>query len=76
MTARLVITVQHLYSTPGLGVRPGFCARGTRAWAAAHGLDWAAFVREGIDAELLERTGDALALRVVAHAREMEATRG
>jgi len=76
VTAPLVITVQHLYSTPGLGVRPGFCGRGTRAWAVAHGLDWAAFVREGIDADVLIATGDALALRVVAHARTMEAGHG
>lgn len=74
---RLVVTVQHLYSAPGLGVRPGLCARGARAWAAAHGLDWGSFVREGIDAELLTATGDAMALRVVEHARLVEeAARG
>lgn len=71
----LIITTQHLYTTPGLGVRPGYCARGARRWAAAHGFDWCTFVHHGIDAAVLEATGDALALRVVAHARQLEAAR-
>ena len=47
----------------------GYCARGARRWFARMGLDWAAFVRDGIDAALLEATGDAMALRLVAHVR-------
>lgn len=69
--SRLVVTVMDLHSTPGLGARPGFCSRGARTWAAAHGLDWAAFVRDGIDADELLATGDALAARVVDHARSL-----
>nr|WP_251044565.1 MULTISPECIES: hypothetical protein [unclassified Lysobacter] len=60
---------------PGFGVRDGFCAQGGREWFAYYGLDWNAFVRDGIDAELLQATGDALALHVIAFARE-EAARG
>jgi len=45
----------------------GYCARGARRWFARMGLDWAAFVRDGIDADVLEATGDAMAQRLVAH---------
>ncbi len=41
------------------------CSRGTRAFFEKHGLDWNAFLREGIDAEKLKATGDAMALQVV-----------
>ena len=65
----MIVTLDHLRRVPGFGARPGFCAQGGRAWFARHGLDWSAFVREGIEAEVLEATGDALALHVVAFAR-------
>lgn len=48
----------------------GYCARGARRWAARMGLDWAAFVRDGIDAEILRATGDAMALRLVEHIKD------
>lgn len=44
------------------------CLQGARGWFARHGLDWQAFLREGVDAEGLAATGDALALRVIAEA--------
>ena len=54
----------------------GLCVNGSRAWFARHGLDFRAFVREGLDAETLLATGDAMALRVVnyaqAHARQQQ----
>jgi len=62
------VTVQHLHSVPNFNGAAGFCARGARDWCASHGIDWAAFVREGIDAETLLATGDALARRLVDHA--------
>jgi hypothetical protein len=40
-----------------------------RVWFAKHGLDWRDFVRNGIDADKLTATGDAIALRVVEEAR-------
>jgi hypothetical protein len=47
----------------------GYCNRGARAFFARHGLDWPAFLRGGIPAEQLERTGDAMALKAVEHAK-------
>jgi hypothetical protein len=46
--------------------KTGFCAKGCRRWAAAHGFDWAQFVREGISAERLAATGDPMALAAIA----------
>lgn len=63
------VTVQHIYSVPNFNGRTGFCGRGTRAWFARHGIDWLNFVREGVPASVLIATGDAMALRVVEHAR-------
>lgn len=45
------------------------CSRGARAFFKRHGLDWDAFLREGVPASELAATGDALALRVVEVAR-------
>ena len=47
----------------------GLCVNGTRAWFARHDLDFRAFLRKGLDAETLLATNDAMALRVVEHAR-------
>ena len=63
------VTVAHLRSVPGYSPRPGFCLVQSRTWFKRHGLDWRGFVRNGIDASVLEATGDALALALVAHAR-------
>jgi len=41
------------------------CSRGARAFFENHGLDWNAFLHEGIDAEKLKATGDFMALQVV-----------
>ena len=49
------------------------CFQGVRPWFARHGLDWQRFLREGLDAEVLAATGDALALRVIAVAEAREA---
>lgn len=64
----MLVTVQHLHSVPNFNGRRGYCAKGAREWFRRHGLDWTAFVRDGIDAEFLLATGDAMALRVVQHA--------
>lgn len=42
------------------------CAKGARGWWALQGWDYADFLVNGIAAEKLEATGDALALKVVA----------
>lgn len=63
------VTVAHLRSVPGFSPKPGFCLSQSRVWFQRHGLDWRDFVRNGVDAEALEATGDGLALALVAHAR-------
>lgn len=63
MTAsKVIVTVQDLRAAK-------LCFQGSRPWLARHGFSWQEFLADGIDAELLEATGDALALRVVAEAR-------
>ncbi len=42
-----------------------YCSRGMRRWFEFHGLDWDAFLREGLPAETLLATGDDMARRVV-----------
>jgi hypothetical protein len=50
----------------------GLCVNGTRLWFARHNLDFRAFLRDGCDADTLLATGDAMALRVVEHARNKQ----
>lgn len=45
------------------------CSRGARAFFIRHGLDWNLFLSEGIEAEKLVATGDAMAIQVVEVAR-------
>jgi len=47
----------------------GFCVGGTRTFMERHGLDFKAFLRDGLEAKDLLATGDAMAERVVAHAQ-------
>ncbi len=51
------------------------CAGGTRDWFRRQGFDWNDFLQNGITVEKMESTGDPLALRVTAIARE-EAANG
>lgn len=45
------------------------CSRGARIFFNRHGLDWQGFLKNGIEAEKLESTGDAMALQVIEVAR-------
>lgn len=65
----LIVTLGHLRHVPSFTGRLGFCSHGGREWFAYYGLDWSTFVREGIDVEALEATGDALGLHLAAFAR-------
>lgn len=47
----------------------GYCNRGARSWFIRHQLDWAEFINQGIEAEQLLATGDAMAEAVVAVAQ-------
>lgn len=58
-----IVTVTHCKSL-------GYCARGMRAFFAQHGLDWQAFRDVGLPASVIEGTGDAMAIRAAALARE------
>ena len=49
------------------------CFQGARPWFRRHGLNWQAFLAEGLPAEVLAATGDALALRVIAEAEKRAA---
>ena len=62
------ITMQHVRNVKGFSRRGGFCARGIRAWADRMGLDYADFVKNGIDEEVLLATNDPMALAVVRQA--------
>jgi len=62
MTTQTVITIDHVRAV-------GLCVNGSRTWFERHGLDFRAFLRKGLDAETLLATNDAMALRVVEHAR-------
>lgn len=65
MSNEPVITIDHVRAV-------GLCVNGTRTWFARHDLDFRAFLREGLDADTLLATGDAMAQRVVEHARQQE----
>lgn len=64
----LVITTRDLFTIPGFSRRNGFCRDLSKAFFKRHGLDWRAFVRTGIDADLMAATGDGMALALVAWA--------
>lgn len=50
----------------------GMCSRGVRQWFEANGLNYAQFLNEGLPASVVEATGNALAMKVAAVAREEE----
>ncbi len=63
------VTFNHLHSMPG-SRRPGWCHDSCRVFADRDGLDWNAIVlNKGRAASELLAPGDAMALRLVEHAR-------
>lgn len=66
----MIVTIQHVHTVPTWTGRQGYCHGQARAFCARHGIDWLTFVREGVDAQQLLDTGDALAIRLVEHARQ------
>lgn len=48
------------------------CSSGARVWLKDQGIDVLEFIRDGVPVEDFERTGDELALRVAAIARERQ----
>lgn len=45
------------------------CSRGARQFFDRHNLDWQQFRKDGLPAEVIEATGDAMAIKVVEVAR-------
>ena len=68
----LIVTMKHVRTVPYFHRRPGICLPAVRAWCARQGIDFRAFVREGIPAETLLATGDGVAEAVVKWANECE----
>lgn len=64
--------MQHLRTVPYYSTRPGFCLPKSRAWFKRHGLDFAGFIRSGIDEEQLLATGDGMAIVLVKWAHKCE----
>ena len=62
MSTSVIVTIDDVRAV-------GLCVNGSRTWVERHGLDFRAFLRKGLDAETLLATNDAMALRVVEHAR-------
>lgn len=68
----VLVTSQHLGALRTI-TRGGYCIPGTRAFFARHGMDWRGFLRHGLAAEAFEATGDAMAIKLAAYAREQAA---
>ncbi len=51
----------------------GYCFAGVRPWFARNGFDWQAFIEQGISAERLRATSDALIEPVIRAAELREA---
>ncbi|CAA2409859.1 tail assembly chaperone [Xanthomonas phage Bosa] len=49
--------------------RLGYCSSGVRTFFQRNGLDYSAFLRDGIDADKLAETGDAMALAAVEESK-------
>lgn len=72
MKKDLIITVQILYSVPDFKGGTGYCGPGARRWFTQYGFNWTDFVQNGLASSVLAATGDALALKVIAHAAQLD----
>ena len=52
-----------------------YCNSGVRAFCKKHHIDYAELVKNGIDAELILSTHDAMAVKAVEKAQKREATK-
>ena len=59
----LIVTHAHMRSL-------GYCNRGAREWFARKGLSWTKFRKDGLSISELERTGDAMAMRLCKAVRD------
>lgn len=51
-------------------LKPGYCRKGTRAFFDANNLDFADFIKNGIDVEIIEATGDSMAAALAKRVRD------
>jgi hypothetical protein len=65
MNATILITINDVRAA-------GLCVNGARTWCARHNLDFRTFLQDGLDADILLSTGDAMAQRVVSFARHRQ----
>ena len=49
--------------------KSGMCARGSRAFFLSQGWNWTAFLKDGIDIEIVKQTNDAMAQQVVEYVK-------
>mgnify|MGYP000619193081 CR=1 FL=1 len=45
------------------------CSRGARKFFERHNLDWNDFIKNGVDCDVVAKTKDAMAMKVVDHVR-------
>ena len=62
MGEQVIVRMRHLRKIK-------MCSHGGRAFAARHGFEWSDFLKNGIPAERLIATDDAMALKAVEAAR-------
>lgn len=60
-TPSVIVKMEHLR-------RLGYCSAGVRTFFQRHGLDYTAFLNEGIPAEQLAKTGDGMAMTAIEEA--------
>lgn len=65
MSGPVKVTMKHVRAAK-------MCSRGARQFFKKHNLNWESFLREGVSSDLLEATGDCMALKVVEVARGRE----
>lgn len=59
----MIITLEHVK-------KAGMCAKGAREFFKNNNLiEWSSFIENGIDSEVLIKSGDAMALQVVEVAK-------
>lgn len=70
--SEVIVTLEHVRLLRGYTSRKGYCIPGLKIWFASRGLDWNDFVKNGIPAQKIIDTGDALAIEAVKLAQELK----
>ncbi len=50
-----------------------YCNSGVREFCKKHGIDYSLFIKNGINANELQATNDAMAVALIEHAKQREA---